>query len=411
MSVPTTAPSATAEQPAPPEVPAELLDDFLELHDCRPEPTGDECDDRALQDLQCRNEALAQESAYRAGHQPLLASAHKDFDAAKRKYRDNQREAATRIRGYMHDVSVLVERLECRIDQPRAVRCLDDKFETVSGWLDCCVGSTCGCSEVPEVEFGTDPPAEHRKLVRRVRRYVRVVEDTRKAFKTLVAEPDELTKRVAAVGAELTAIAQLLDGGTPAGSAPASDATMPSDTPTTPDLKELYARALLVRRRLEKKWIWNGFGSYAEFEDCLCRALTTWTDGVEAIAVLVGVLARRTCAQKNADAWCAKVVSAPEAEVLALYERSCGTQACDDSDEHDDDCRSTVDDGPEREPRKPWRSDDDCGCGGGHRRHPHHPRGGHPGFGPRGGDAHRHEHHQTDGGDEPQTDDDDRQGD
>lgn len=359
------------QNPSP--VPAKYLDDFLTWHDCRPEPTGDECDPRALEELKCRNTGVAAESEYRTGHQKDLEDAHTSFATAKTSYQAAQRDAAVKIQDLTHRVRVLIERVRCQIEQPSVVRCLDEAFETVCAELDCCEDPVCGCT-VEAVEFDTAPPRKQGKLVRRVRRYQKAVDDARAAFAALVAEPSALTARVAKAEAEVKAVEAALAGDTP------------------PDLKQIYARVLVVRRSLERRRIWNGFETYAEFVDCLCRALATWSDGVEAVAVLTGELARRTCRKANADLWCTTLEADPVAEILSVYERECGSRECDDVGETDDAGEPTQTHKPDRyedKPKKdPHRHDDDCGCDDDDR--PKRPHGGHPGYEHHG---HHHDHH------------------
>ena len=258
---------------------------------------------------------------------------------------------------------MLVERVRCQIEQPRVIRCLDDAFETVCAELDCCEDPVCGCTVEP-IEFNTEPPRKRKqvRLVRRVRRYQHVVESAKSAFTALVDEPGALTKRVADIETEVKAIEQLLGGEVP------------------PDLKQVYARVLVVRRRLERRRVWNGFETYAEFLDCLCLALATWSDGVEAVAVLTGELARRACRKTNADQWCATLEADPVTEILRIVERNCGSR-CEDAEEPEDGEGSQDDDGSGPTDEDGSGSTDDYGHGHGHGHGHGQPGHGRPGKG------------------------------
>lgn len=308
--------------------------------DCRPPQQEGGCDpSSSIDERKCRDQGLTAQLEYTKTHAEALEAARVAYTQARSGYREARHEAALKVQDMKHNVKHLLERIRCLIEQDRVVRCLDDAFCEVEKQLDCCEG-TPGCC-VEAFEFDSEPPESYRKLLRRIERYQVEVDKAKACFDALVLEPTALAERVAAAKADLDAILAAL-----------------ADDAAKVDLKKQYAHALVVRRRLAR--IWNGYADNAAYVDCLCLALTIWSAGVETVSLLVGAKAVVECRRASAEAWCAELTSAPVAEILAVYDRICGS---------DKPCSSDKPCGPDK-PEEPEGPDgpegdhpDDCGCG------------------------------------------------
>jgi hypothetical protein len=299
-----------------------------EWRDCRPPTPEDGCDpSSSIDQRKCRDKGLTAQLEYTKEHGEALETAQTDYDKARSDYREKRHEAALKVQDMKHQVKHLIERIKCLIEQERVVRCLDDAFQQVCEQLDCCEDPL-GCC-VDEVEFDSEPPESYRKLVRRIDHYKEEVAKAKSCFEKLVAEPGKLTERVDAVKTALDAILAAL-----------------ADDASKVDLKKQYATALVVQRQLAR--IWNGFTDNAAYVDCLCRALTLWSNGVEAVSLLIGAKAVLECERQSAQDWCAKLTAEPVAEILVLYDRLCIS---------DKPCGSYKPEEPEGE------HPEDCGCG------------------------------------------------
>lgn len=303
---------------------------------CRPAPEGGCPPSLTIDDRKCRDKGLTAQLDYSNSHAQDLEAAETTYNTARADYRDKRHDAALKVQDMKHQVKHLIERIKCLIEQERVVRCLDDAFEDVCTQLDCCEGPL-GCC-VDDVDFDRPMPPDDEKgdrmLTHLIDRSESEITKAKDCFTTLAGEPAAIEARAAAVKADLDAILAAL-----------------ADDAAKVDLKKQYANALLAKRKLGR--IWNGFADATEYVDCLCKALTTWSNGVEAVALLKGEQAVRTCAQETEDAWCAALKGDPLTEILAVYDRLCGSDKPSGSD-------------------KPHESEedhpDDCGCG----KHEHH---------------------------------------
>lgn len=304
-----------------------------EWRDCRPSTTTG-CDpSSSIDERKCRDAGLAAQLDYTKEPSTALQTAQDDYEKARKEYRDKRHDAAVQVQSLRQDVKHLIERIKCLIEQDRVVRCIDKAFGQICEQLDCCDGPL-GCA-VGDVTFDTDPPDQLHKVKRRIARYKAEVSKARDAFNKLVKEPGELSKRVDAIKAAVTAIQAALN-----------------DDAAKLDLKKQLAAALVAERNLGR--IWNGYADGAAYVDCLCRALTTWSDGVDAVAVLVGAEAVLECRRKAAEDWCKKLTNDPVAEILVAYDRLCASEKP---------CGPAEPDDPDPEPEVP----DECGCGCGKR--------------------------------------------
>lgn len=297
--------------------------------DCRPATPTDGCDpSSSIDERACRDAGLSAQLDYTKEPNAALKAAREQYETARTAYRDSRHDAATRVQSMKQDVKHLIDRIRCLIEQDRVVRCLNQAYEQVCEQLNCCEGPL-GCP-VGEVDFDTEVPASRQKLVHRIGRYQDEVVKAKAAFEQLASEPAALGRRVEEIKAALDAIQDALNEAAKV------------------DLKKQYASVLVAERKLGR--IWNGYADGAAFIDCLCRALTNWSKGVDAVSVLVGAEAVLECRRKSADEWCARLTADPVAEILVGYDRLCAADRSCDPDEPDAD---------EPEAERP----DDCGCG------------------------------------------------
>lgn len=295
---------------------------------CRPTTEGGCPPSSTIDDRKCRDRGLKERLDYSNGHAEALETAGRTYDEARTAYREKRHEAALKVQDMKHQVKHIIERIKCLIEQDRVVLCLDDAFDQVCKQLDCCEVDG-GCCAV-DFTFETKPPADtekgDRKLARRIVRYEAEIAKAKDCFDRLAGEPAALEARVADVKKDIDEILAAL-----------------ADDAAKVDLKKQYARARVAKRKLSR--VWNGFDDTTAYVDCLCKALKTWSDGVHAVAKLVGVKAVRTCAQEAEKAWCDALIGGPVAEILAVYDRLCGNdKPCgsdkpeESGDDHSDDC-------------------------------------------------------------------------
>jgi hypothetical protein len=220
-----------------------------------------------------------------------------------------------------HQAKRLIDRIKCLIKQERVVECLDEAWCDVSEDLKECCEDGC-CVKDEECQFDTsDTSLDEGALKKLIADYVEKAANAKDCFTKLSGEPDALAQRVRDRKADLDAIVAQLGG-----------------DPATTDLKRLYAMALVLKYRLSV--VWNGFKEIKDFVDCLCRALTCWTEGSAAIAILKGRLAVLECQDKAKDDRCAALAANPVDEILTVYDKKCCEDPCPDTDDddHDDDC-------------------------------------------------------------------------
>ena len=152
-----------------------------------------------------------------------------------------------------------------------------------------------------------------------INRYQNRVDKAKKCFNDLLGEPDALVQRVTDAKAEIDAI----------------NAALASD-PAATDLKQVYAQALVARRHI--RVIWHGFDEAKDFVECLCRALTCWSTGANAIAMLTGKRAFEDCKRTAREKHCDDLQTNTVEEILALYDKLCPRSDCtDNGKEHHDD--------------------------------------------------------------------------
>lgn len=295
---------------------------------CRPLSEGGCPPSLTIDDRKCRDQGLTAQIEYSKEHAQALEEAQKTYDLARVSYREKRHEAALKVQDMKHQVKHVIERIKCLIEQDRVVRCLDDAFGEVCTQLDCCEDSGECCTDEFEFDDTLPPDTEKgdRKLAHRIERYKSEIAKAKDRFTRLAGEPAALDARVSEVKKDLDEILAAL-----------------ADDAAKVDLKKQYVRARIAKRKLAR--IWNGFDDTTEYVDCLCKALKGWSDGVDVVSHLVGEQAVRTCAQASEDAWCKALIGGPVAEILAVYDRLCGSdkpcgtdQSEEPGDEHSEDC-------------------------------------------------------------------------
>ena len=185
---------------------------------------------------------------------------------------------------------------------PGQKECLDKAAEDVFSDIDecspdpgCCVGE---CEFDDEV--GDDDIAA---LTARIEKYRRDTEANTACFTSLVGEAQALIDQIAAIKAEVTALAAVITGS--------------SDKAKVP---RWYARWLIATYRLELAHLGHGFTSVAAYSDCLCKALQCIAAGWGAIAVLEGARAEKQCLADAEAAECKRKSEATLESILEAYE-------------------------------------------------------------------------------------------
>jgi hypothetical protein len=144
------------------------------------------------------------------------------------------------------------------------------------------------------------------------------VDKAKQCFNDLLGEPAALVQRVQDVKAEIDKI----------------NAALAAD-PAVTDLKMVYAQALVARRHI--RLIWHGFDEAKDFVECLCRALTCWSTGANAISLLTGKQAFEDCKRAASKKRCDDLQTNTVEEILALYDKICPRSDCTDEDSADPD--------------------------------------------------------------------------
>jgi hypothetical protein len=327
--------------------------------DCPPPPETNGCEP-GVDELNCIAEGDAAKSAYHAGFKADLATAKTNYESARQAYAEARRKAAPVVQDLENQITHLLERIRCQIEQKRVWRCLDDAWCEVQRELRCCP-EPAGCCATT-CEFPTDglEGKTSAELAVLIADYQARIEEARQCFTKLLGETDRLN---AAVDEAKAAVAKLN--------------TDLSGDQATLDLKKCYAEGLVTEWKIGA--IWAGFDHVQAYVDCICQALTCWTKGCSAVYVLKGAEAVAKCKDQAKLDRCTKLRTETAAQIQAAYERLCPKPSCDD-------------DGPS-EPSEPSDDDDDddddCGCHHHHRRHHHKHH------------HHKHHHHDCDCDDEP----------
>ena len=296
-----------------------------------------ECKPHLIDCLKCKASGIQSQATYVANTTPDLETAQASYDATRKDYHAKRRDAALQVQDMRHQIKHLVERVRCSIKQGKVVECLNEAWSCIAQELDDCKGHvSCCCADdldcdfdltgaewdcdpdMPRQEYMSDE--DYRQLVDTINRYQHRVDKAKKCFNDLLGEPAALVQRVAAAKAEIDAI----------------NAALAAD-PAATDLKQVYAQALVAHRDI--RIIWNGFDEAKDFVECLCHALTCWSTGTNAIAVLTGKQAFEDCKRQAREQHCDDLQTNTVEEILALYDKLCPRSDCtDNGKEHDPDC-------------------------------------------------------------------------
>jgi len=177
------------------------------------------------------------------------------------------------------------------------------------------------------------------KLGKRITRYQVQIDKAKACFTQLLTEPAALQARVDDAKKRIDDLNTELAG-----------------DPATLDPKKAYVEALVVRRLLQQ--VWGGFPRSPDFIDCLCRALTVWTQGCGAVSALTGCLAVNTCILGTREQRCTQLRTDTVDEILLAYDRICPEgDDCGDSGRHPHECECE-----ECRHRRQRRGGCGCGC-------------------------------------------------
>lgn len=336
------------DQPSADEPTQERSAEHPEGRACPPPPTGTVGCEAGVDDIKCVAEGDRAKSLYHDTFGTDLAQAKIDYEATRRDYRAEQRDAAPIVQALENEIRHLVERIKCQIEQKRVWKCLDDAFSSVRDEIRCCPSPSLCCDNPCDFPLDDIEGNTGIGLAVLIQQYQERTDAAKKCFTDLRGEPAALKARVLAAKMEVASITTDLGGDR-----------------ATVDLKRLYARALVVRWQI--KIIWGPFGQVQKFVDCLCQALTCWTQGCHAVYQLTGAKAVAECKERAKQERCNKLRAETVEQVLAAYDRLCAEPECTDEPSHDDD--EYPGDGADD-------AQDDCDCEH-HNHHHHHHHGGH----------------------------------
>jgi Hemerythrin HHE cation binding domain len=275
-----------------------------------------ECDPARIDHLKCNAAGVAAQAAYNAQYQDALTAAQAKFREVRDSYRSTRHEVALEVQDMRHQTRRVIDRIKCLIKQERVVHCLDEAWEDVRELLIDCWKGGC-CAKEDEWTFDIDDCETEAQLKHRIAKYLEHAAKAQQCFQTLTGEPAALAQRVSDRKADLDAILAQLAG-----------------DPAKTDLKRVYAMALVERHNLST--VWNGFNETKDFADRLCRALTCWTEGSVAIAILKGRLAVLECKEQAEKDRCAYIHGHPVDEVLMIYDKNCGGDPCPEREDEEE---------------------------------------------------------------------------
>jgi hypothetical protein len=294
-----------------------------------------ECKPHLIDCMKCKADGIAKQAAYNAATTPDLETAQAAYDSTRKDYRSKRRDVALQVQDMRHQIKHLVERVRCSIKQEKVVDCLNEAWGCIVRDLDTCAGPRGCCAEAIDCDFDVtgaddwdcDPDRPHedyladeeyQELVNTITQYQARVDKAKQCFNDLLGEPAALVQRVQDVKAEIDKI----------------NAALAAD-PAVTDLKMVYAQALVARRHI--RLIWHGFDEAKDFVECLCRALTCWSTGANAISLLTGKQAFEDCKRAASKKRCDDLQTNTVEEILALYDKICPRSDCTDEDSADPD--------------------------------------------------------------------------
>jgi hypothetical protein len=265
--------------------------------DCGCQP----CQLEGIDGLTCRAKKYEKQAEIMTQVAADLATFKTQYGDARKAFAETWESTTAEREEIQRQLDEIYELLECRLT-PGQKECLDQAGEDVFSDIDecspdpgCCVGE---CEFDDEV--GDDDIAA---LTARIEKYRRDTEANTACFTSLVGEPQTLIDQVAAIKAEVTALASVI--------------TSSSDKTKVP---RWYARWLIATYRLDVAHLGHGFKSVTEYSDCLCKALQCIAAGWGAIAVLEGARAEMQCLEDAEAAECKRKSEATLESILEAYE-------------------------------------------------------------------------------------------
>lgn len=272
------------------------------------------CEPGLINDLKCKPDGIAAQAKANAANQPEVIAAQDTFDKTRRDYRDARQLYSHDVHDLKHEICSLVERIRCKFKQCHVADCIDEAHKCIVERLKKCAEAEPSLNCKFDTNIGNLGDTEFQQ---RKKQYENDLAQAKAHFLKLSNEPADLAKRVADAKAELAKVNTEYAG-----------------DPATTDIKEVYAHALVLHGQIKK--LWNGFENYTEYADMLCVALVCWTESADAVAILAGQDAVRTC-HKNADKKrCEDLAANTVKEILAHYERICGHDH--EKDDKSDEC-------------------------------------------------------------------------
>ncbi|MER5728127.1 hypothetical protein ABT084_07165 [Streptomyces sp. NPDC002138] len=270
-----------------------------------PRPAGTDCDLGAIDDLACGAKGIQRRAEVTQEHLPQLREFQEKFNAARGEYAAARHTAQADLDVAGEVLDRVREQIRCRIT-PEQRHCLreavDEVFEEIDECSDdggCCAGE-CDCA----FDDGVGDDDTVAALSARIARYTAEVAKDTACFVSLDAELTELPARAAKIR---TDAAQLL-----------ADA---ADPVVGKDVVRLYARLLVLRRRVQDAW--RGFATVTAYVRCLCKVLLCVLKGWQAIAVLEGARAELVCKEESRKAACVRKRNQVVEEVMAVYAHLC----------------------------------------------------------------------------------------
>lgn len=267
----------------------------------RPQPCAD-CDPELLDNLKCKAVGIQAQADYNKAHEDALTQARTQYDGARGAYTSARSAARPNVEELGKQLNQVVDQLKCLVDDERKIRLLDEAFWRVERRLRECDPKQ-GCTFYDDCDFDDVVqdcrPEDIASAIADIERRTAAAAD---AFTKLIAEPADLTKRVADLTTEVAAIVS----------------KMASDSRSV-DFKMLYAAALVAR--YHEQTIWRGFEDVNAYVDCLCRTLTCQIKGYEAVSELVRQQAVQQCHAEQKKTRCKHLEDNTADEVYAVYLR------------------------------------------------------------------------------------------
>jgi predicted nuclease with TOPRIM domain len=334
----------TPEQPEPTPKPQK---------DCSSFPPPGECG--GVDDLSAVAAGDKAKTDYNDTVATELATARTDYEATRKAYRTARHDVKKDVEDLRNQLKNLVERIGCQISK-RNRKCLKDAFDDVLEQLKCCRDEESCCDKVCKFPLPADidklPTLPVEELSALITKYEAAITEAKDCFDKLKKEPEALQTRVANLKTKLEEINNMLTGDAAA-----------------LDLNKAYAEALVAQWKIAN--IWGIFKQVQQFVDCLCHALTCWTDGVHAVYILKGAEAIAKYNQTAKQKYCEKLRKETVDQVLAGYDKRCAKKEPDDKPDDYDDYDDDDDDDPDDDDDDDHDDDDhdyDCGC---HHHHSH----------------------------------------